>query len=189
MSIRQDYEVADIGGGYGGVGGGAGFVWIILLVLIFLFLKRDGFDGRDGFRDGFCKKDCISNCEVDRDVLKQNCKDRETTMCEAEKTRGLITHEAEVSRGQEFLKTQMLLAEKNNEISNLKQSIMLDNKLDAKFGKVFADFCQVNRELDQIECKMPKTAPCFIEARPVELQRCSGDFDRRFEREPRRCCD
>lgn len=183
--IRQDYEVADIGGGYGGIGGGSGFVWIILLVLIFLFLKRDGFDGRDGFRDGKgCG--CISNCEVDRDVLKQNCKDRETTMCEAEKTRGLILHEAEVTRGQEFIKTQLLLAEKNNEISNLKQSIMLDNKLDAKFGKVFEDFCKVNRELDEIECKMPKTAPCFIEARPVELQRCSGDFDR-FERRVGRC--
>ena len=154
MSIRQDYEVADVGGGLGGIGQGGGLMWVLVLILIFLF-----FFGRNGERDGHNDgaRGCISTCAIDRDVILQNKDAEKVTVYEAEKTRGLIVREAELEAGRQFQKGLMENAELKAKINTLEIEKNIDNKFGMMMGKMQNDFWRLDCELG----KVAKTQPAY----------------------------
>lgn len=165
----------------GGMGMGGSWTGILLVVIVLALLFRGDFLGghKDGYGAAGYGEGCMKSCRptyYDESNWEEETHLKDKIDCQSEKTRALICHNQERADDKAYQALYLSNLQKDNVI----QTLALEKNFDAKFGKVFA-------ELEEIECKMPKTAPCFIEARPVELQRCGGDFDRRFE--PRRCGD
>lgn len=159
MSIRQDYEVADIGGGFGGLGGGNAFVWIIVLILIFLFFfKRD--DHGHGYNE-YNNNNCgVKGCRpafYDESNWETEVHIKDKVTCEEEKTRGLIVHQAEIAAQKEFARSLATETELKGKINMLQTEKYVDQKFDGIMGKMQYDYNQVIRELD----KKPSTAPCY----------------------------
>lgn len=167
MSTYAPQMNDNIGGGFGF--GGGGMTWLVALVVLWILFK-DGFGHNKGYGEGYgyagkgCG--CLSNCDVDRDVIKESDYTRRTEIEQGEKTRGLIVHNQERQDMKDFIAAQTVNAE-------------LKGKIAALEGKLYTDaqFAHVNSEL----CKVAKMAPCFVESRPVALQTCG--FPQRCDRD------
>lgn len=159
-------------------GGGFGGMWglVIFLFLMFAIFAGGGFLGRrrDGDHDeyGCGPKPWF----IDRDVIEQGCKDRAETACDGEKTRNLIYHEAERNNDRYTRNLE-------TENSNLKQSMMFDNKLAALFGAMEKGFCKTDHDIERLACELPKRQPVWAEC----VTPCVRDLDRGCERREREC--
>lgn len=186
---KQTEEIANfggrVGGGYGFDGGGNLLWWVLILVLIFLFFfrKEDKHEGYGyghgyGYNDGCCGVKGCRPAFYDESNFEEECHIKEKVDCQAEKTRALIEHKAEIEQMEKF---QICLAEK----AELKCKInQLENE---KFNEVRFD--QVKAQLARLQCDFdcqPKAAPCFIPT----VQACTmGCPPFSCGESPRRCCD
>lgn len=137
----------------------------LILILIFLFFLR----GRDehheergyGYGGGYCAPkplvplDCCEyekgNHLLDKDLLIESCKTREHETEQAEKTRALIDLNYREQANRDFQKQLQVESELKNKIYMLENERFNERKFDA-----------IERQLGQIECNMPRTAPCFV---------------------------
>ena len=166
-----------VGGGYGmGYGGGGVMVILVLIILFALFGGGFGFGrGRDG-RDGDGCGQCVRPVFPDESNWENEVHVKDKLCMEEDKTRALITHEAERAADKDWMKTQLLLQTKDAENAQLKNVIYTNGE----FGKVYA-------RLGEINCKMLDRPPIYAEAYTPVSNRiehgcapCRGKLDEAF---------
>lgn len=167
-------------GGFGGFGGGCGLL-VVLLILFAVFsgggLFGRGEHGRDHDRDfdeirsRFTNKcGCVSNCEIDRDVLTS-------------RDAGIIEQKSiyEKQLQQKINEQTAVIMEQKNQLFLNAQFAELTENLNAKFN------C-LEREIE----KRPAAVPHFAKTVDACVQPQLNCFDRFRERDGRRdrddCC-
>lgn len=180
-NFSQNFEETGYGnagyGAGGGFGGSSILWWVIILVLIFLFFfRREGHECNEGRGYGYggCGGYCAPKPLIPVDCCdfeKGEYETRKVEICEAEKTRALINHKADMEQMEKF---QAQLA-KETELKN--KIYMLESE---KFQE--RRFDQLTGQIAKLQCDMPRTAPCFVPTATMPLCGPCGV-------EPRRCCD
>lgn len=175
-----EQNVDAIGGGFGGFGGfGGGCGLLVVLLILFAVFSGGGIFGRgehgrdhdrdfDELRSKFQNHcGCVSNCQIDTDVLTS-------------RDAGIIEQKSIYEKGLErkIIERDMVITEQKQQIFTAGLIAELTENLNARFG-------QIEKELSH----KPNTVPVFAETVDacVREQRRCGD-DRGFRRDRDDCC-
>lgn len=175
----QESNIAAFGGsgGYSGLSGSWTMI-ILVVVVLWLLFRQDNNNNNDHyphFPHYAPNPQYNSNCSigtnvkdmpdylVDRDVIAQGCKTRETEVAEAEKTRALITHNQERSDDKAYQALVLENLQKENAIQTLKLENNFQTRLSILGNEMERGFAGISNIVDSINCNMVKRPPYYAQ--------------------------
>lgn len=131
----------------------------------------------------FARQQAVDTGEIKGEVQRQT---HELVLGQERNTWAILNNQNEIARNQERMFYQAREADATRrEAEQRERAIMLENKLLASEQAREADrrqaetvalingqFCNVNARISNVECNMPRMAPCYVPSQPVATFVC-----------------